>query len=69
MPAYQLPTPVELEMVFGDSSMAAAATIIPGVKRSAERTITYTAEDAQTAHNVCRVALALAGIVARRERL
>jgi D-aminopeptidase len=56
-------------MVLGDSSMAAAAASIPGVRRSAERTIAYTAPDAQTAHDVCRIALALAGIVARRERL
>jgi D-amino peptidase len=69
LPAYQLAAPVELEMVLSDSSMAAAAASIPGVRRSAERTIAYTAPDAQTAHDVCRIALALAGIVARRERL
>jgi len=33
-------------MVFGDSSMAAAAAIIPRVNRSADRTIMYTAADA-----------------------
>ena len=69
MPPYQLSKPVELEMVLGDSSMAAAAGIIPGVRRAGERTITYSAPDAQTAHNVCRLALTLAGIVGTRERL
>ena len=68
MPAYRLSTPVELEMVLGDSSMTAAAAIIPGVRRSGERTISYTAPDAQTAHNVCRTALALIGTVVTRER-
>jgi D-amino peptidase len=68
MPPYQLSTPVQLEMVLGDSSMAAAAAIIPGVQRSGERSISYTAPDAQTAHHVCRIALALAGTVATRER-
>ena len=69
MPPYKLPAPVELEMVLGDSSMAAAATMIPGVKRTSDRTITYTAPDAHSAHDVCRIALALAGLVARRERV
>jgi D-amino peptidase len=68
MRPYELATPVRLEMVFGDSSMAAAAEIIPNVQRSGERTISYVALDAQTAHNVCRIALALAGAVVRRER-
>ena len=69
MPPYQLSTPVELEMVLGDSSMAAAAAAIPGVRRAGERSISYSAPDAQTAHNVCRIALALAGTVVTRQRL
>jgi D-aminopeptidase len=68
MEPYRLSTPVLLEMVLGDSSMAAAAACMPGVNRSGERTISYSAPDARTAHNVCRVALALAGTVVRRER-
>jgi D-amino peptidase len=68
MQAYRLATPVLLEMVFGDSSMAAAAAGIPGMSRSAERTISYTAPDARTAYNICRIALALAGTVVRHER-
>ncbi|MBV9543802.1 MAG: M55 family metallopeptidase, partial [Chloroflexi bacterium] len=68
MRPYQLSTPVRLEMVFGDSSMAAAAEIIPDVQRSGERSISYVAPDAQTAHNVCRIALELAGTVVQRQR-
>ena len=68
MAPYRLPAPVLLEMVLGDSSMAAAAAVIPGVNRSGERKISYTAPDARTAHNVCRIALALAGTVVQRER-
>jgi D-aminopeptidase len=68
MPAYQLSTPVELEMVLGDSSMTAAAAMIPGVRRSGDRTISYTAPDAHTAYNLCRTALALIGTVVTRER-
>jgi D-amino peptidase len=68
MSPYRLSTPVELEMVLGDSSMAAAAAEIPGMRRSDERAVAYTAPDATTAHNVCRIALACAGNVAQRER-
>jgi D-amino peptidase len=68
MRPYQLEPPVQLEMVLGDSSMAAAAARVPGVKRVGDRAIAYTAPDAQTAHDVCRVALVLAGAVARSER-
>ena len=69
MAPYTLPTPLELEMVLNDSSMAAAAAMIPGVKRASDRSITYSAPDARTAHDVCRIALGLAGLVARRERV
>ena len=69
MRPYVLPHPVQLEMVFGDSSMAAAASRIPGVVRSGDRHITYAAADAQVAYDVCSIALVLAGTVARRERL
>ncbi len=69
MPPFQLSVPIKLDMVFGDSSMAAAAASIPGVQRCDERTVTYTAENAQAAYDVCRIALVLAGSVAQRERL
>jgi hypothetical protein len=49
--------------------MAAAAARILGVRRAGDRAIAYTAPDAHTAHNVCRVALVLAGAAARNERL
>jgi D-amino peptidase len=69
MPPFELTLPIRVDMVFGDSSMAAAATSIPGVERCDERSVTYTAEDAQAAYSVCRIALVLAGTVAQRERL
>jgi D-amino peptidase len=69
MSPYAMDQPITLEMVFGDSSMASAACRIPGVERSSARTIRYTARDALTTMNVCRVALVLAGAIARNERL
>jgi D-amino peptidase len=69
MQPFTLAAPVALAMVFADSSMAAAACQIPDVKRSGDREITYEARDALTAMNVCRVALVLAGAIARQERL
>jgi D-amino peptidase len=69
MQPYRLEPPVNLEMVFGDSSMAAVASRIPGVERCAERAIRYSAPDVQEAYDVCSIALVLAGAVAKRERL
>jgi D-amino peptidase len=69
MAPYRLQTPVELEMVMGDSSMAAAIARIPGVERRGERAIRYVASDAQQAYDVCSVGLVLAGSVNQRERL
>ena len=69
MPPFQLAPPIKLEMVLGDSSMAAAAASIPGVERCDDRTVTYMAENAQAAYDVCRIALVLAGSVAQRESL
>jgi D-aminopeptidase len=43
--------------------------VLEGVERCDERTVTYTAENAQAAYDVCRIALVLAGTVAKRERL
>ncbi len=69
MQPFLLASPIKLEMVLGDSSMAAAATSIPGVERCDARTVMYMAENAQLAYDVCRIALVLAGTVAQRERL
>jgi len=69
MPPFELALPIKLDMVLGDSSMAAAAASIPGVERCDQRTVTFQAENAQSAYDVCRIALALAGSVAQRERL
>jgi len=69
MTPYALPQPVVLDMVFGDSSMTAAACRIPGVQRAGDRAITYAAPDAPSAMNVCRIALVLAAAVNRGERL
>jgi D-amino peptidase len=69
MQPFVLRNPVTLEMVFGDSSMAAATVRIPRVERCGDRAVRYVAEDAQQAYDVCNVALALAGLVASRERL
>ena len=69
MPPFELPPPIKLEMVLGDSSMAAAAASIPGVERCDDRTVAYAAGSAQAAYDVCRIALSLAGTVAQRERL
>jgi D-amino peptidase len=69
MRPYVVETPIALEMVLGDSSMAAAACRIPGVERAGERSIRYSAPDPLTAMNVCRVALVLASAVVRNERL
>jgi D-amino peptidase len=69
MRPYMMESPIQLEMVLGDSSMAAAACGIPGVERSGDRSIRYAAADAVTAMNVCRVALVLASAIVRNERL
>ncbi|HET6315139.1 MAG TPA: M55 family metallopeptidase [Chloroflexota bacterium] len=69
MPPYRLPPPIELEMVFNDSSLAAAASRIPRTERCGDRAMRYLAPTAQEAHDVCSIALDLAGAVARRERL
>jgi len=69
MPPFQLALPIKLEMVLSDSSMAAAAASIPGVERCDDRTVTYMADSAQAAYDVCRIALVLAGAVAQREQL
>jgi D-amino peptidase len=69
MRPYVMETPISLDMVFGESSMAAAACQIPGVMRAGDRAINYAAKDALTAMNVCRVALVLAGAIVRNERL
>lgn len=66
---YVLTTPVELEMTFSDSSMAASVSRMPGIQRCADRAIRYIAPTVQEAYDVCSVALVLAGAVARRERL
>jgi D-amino peptidase len=66
---YRLELPIHLEMVFADSSMAAAAATIPGSERRGERGVAYVAPSAQIAHDVCTIALVLAGAVARGERL
>jgi D-amino peptidase len=63
----RLTTPVDLEMVLNDSSMTAAISRIPGVERRGDRSIGYRAPTAQEAHNVCFIALVLAGAVASRE--
>jgi D-amino peptidase len=67
MEPYRLTTPVDLEMVLNDSSMTAAISRIPGVERRGDRTIGYRAPSAREAHNVCFIALTLAGAVASRE--
>ncbi len=69
MKPFTLERPIALEMVFGDSSMAAAASRIPNVQRCGDRAITYNAASAQAAYDVCSIAMVLAGTVARRERL
>ena len=66
---YRLATPVQLEMIFSDSSMAAAVARIPRAERSADRAITYAAPSVQEAYDVCSIALVLAANVAKRERL
>jgi D-amino peptidase len=69
MQPYRLEPPVRLAMVFGDSSMAAAASRIPGAQRCGEREMRYSAPTVQEAYDVCSIALVLAGAVAKRERL
>ena len=69
MSPFVMASPIDLHMVFGDSSMAAAAGRIPGVERRGDRAIGYAASSAQQAYDVCNVALTLATAVARRERL
>src|SRR5438034_6589833 len=68
MPAYRLASPVRLEMVWAESSLAAAAARIPGAERCGPREVAYSARDALEAYNVCDVAIELAGAVAARER-
>ena len=69
MQPFRLPSPIVLEMTFGDSSMAAAVNRIPHTERSADRCIRYSAQNAQEAYDVCSIALVLAGAIARSERL
>jgi D-amino peptidase len=69
MRPYIMDTPISLDMVLGDSSMAGAACRIPGIERVGDRGIRYSAPDALTAMNVCRVALVMAAAVVRNERL
>ncbi len=69
MQPHRLELPLQLEMVFGDSSMAAAASRIPRMERCGERSVTYSSPSVQEAYDVCSIALVLAGTVARRERL
>jgi D-amino peptidase len=69
MRPFTLATPILLEMVFGDSSMAAAASRIPHTERSGDRCVSYRAQDAQEAYDVCTIALVLAGAIVRSERL
>jgi len=68
MPAYRLVSPVRLEMVWSDSSLAAAAARIPRAERCGPREVAYTAQDALEAWNVCDLAIELAAAVAARER-
>jgi D-amino peptidase len=68
MQPYQLTAPIQVEMTLGDSSMAAAAARVPGVRRVGDRGVMYSADDALTTQNVCRLALVLDGAVARNER-
>jgi D-aminopeptidase len=56
-------------MVLGDSSQAAAICRIPGVERTGDREVRYSAADAIGAMNVCRIGLVLAGAINRGERL
>jgi hypothetical protein len=51
------------------SSQAAAISRIPGVERSGDRAVCYSAPDALSAMNVCRIGLVLAGAINRGERL
>jgi len=69
MQPYVMEAPIALEMVMGDGSMAAACAHIPGVERSGDRAVRYSAPDAISAMNVCRIGLVLAGAIARNERL
>jgi D-amino peptidase len=66
---YRLEPPIRLEMVWVDSSIAAAVSRIPGVQRCGERAVLFEAQDAQTAYDVCDIALVLAAGVVRREAL
>jgi D-amino peptidase len=68
MPAYRLASPVRLEMVWSDSSLAAAAARLPRAERCGPREVAYSAQDALEAYNVCDVAIELAAAVAARER-
>src|SRR5262249_12776338 len=69
MPPYVMEAPIALEMTMGDASMAAAIARIPWAERSGDRSGRYSAPDALTAMNVCRIGLVLAGAIARNERL
>jgi D-amino peptidase len=64
---YRLEAPIRLEMTWADSSMAAAASRIPGVQRCGAREVMFDAQSAQAALDVCDIALVLAAGVVRRE--
>ena len=64
---YRLDPPIRLEMVWADSSLAAAVSRIPGVQRCGAREVVFEAPDAQTAYDVCDIALELAAATLRRE--
>jgi hypothetical protein len=49
--------------------MAAAVNRLPHTKRSGDRCISYRAQNAQEAYDVCSIALVLAGAIAKSERL
>jgi D-amino peptidase len=68
MRAYQLSSPIRLETVWRDSSLAAAAARLPRAERTGEREVAYSATDALEAYRVCDVAIELASAVVARER-
>jgi D-amino peptidase len=56
----KLSTPVTLEIEVGQTHWADAAMLIPGMKRVAGKTVSYTAPDMPTAYRVSRLIMALA---------
>jgi D-amino peptidase len=56
----RLATPVTLEVELGQTNWADAAMLVPGMKRTSGRVVSYTAPDMPTAYRVCRLLLALA---------